>query len=425
MTRPNLLAWIFTVALAGVFTSALHAAEDQIAPATVATPTAQTAPTAQATPTAVATPTATATPTAKATPTATATPTLVEASPLAPSAKSTSKVDDLVAVFNPDLFAVDANRHPVTPMVNMFTHPASDIAREVVGNTWFNFAIFLPFLVLPEVMLLYVIWKFRARGDGRKSATFMGNHALEIMWTAIPCLALIVVSVPVWHVLWKMELPPANQKDALNIEVRGKQFAWDYKYQDHQLSIGQDVTGFQEPLVLEKGKTTILNITSNDVNHAWWVPAFGVKKDAIIGRYTYTWFTPETEGLFKGQCAELCGQSHGIMIISSVVVSPERFADYLAVQHHRNDTLKTWNQLAPSVNDIDQSTLDQAVISYFAKSHSAERQLALRYWIATNYASCARRRQMGLSKDDVIARGAQRRILLDRAIDRVLAVAVK
>ena len=413
MTRPNLLAWIFTVALAGVFTSALHAAEDQIAPAAVSTPTAESAPTIQATPPAVATPMAIAT------------PTLVESSPLAPSAKSTPKVDDLVAVFNPDLYAVDANRKPVTPMVNMFTHPASDIARDVVGNTWFNFLVFLPFLVLPEVMLLYVIWKFRARGDGRKSATFMGNHSLEIMWTAIPCLALLVVSVPVWHVLWKMELPPANQKDAMNIEVRGKQFAWDYKYQDHQLSIGQDVTGFQEPLVLEKGKTTILNITSNDVNHAWWVPAFGVKKDAIIGRYTYTWFTPETEGLFKGQCAELCGQGHGIMIISSVVVSPERFADYLAVQHHRNDTLKTWNQLDPSVNDVDQSTLDQAVTTYFAKSHSAERQLALRYWIATNYASCARQRQMGLSKDDVIARGAQRRILLDRAIDRVLAVAVK
>ena len=413
MTRPNLLAWIFTVALAGVFTSALHAAEDQIAPATAATPVP------------VAAPTTVSTPTPEATQTAVATPTLVESSSLAPGAKTTTKVDDLVAAFNPDLFAVDANRHPVTPMVNMFTHPASDIAREVVGNTWFNFLIFLPFLVLPEVMLLYVIWKFRARSDGRKAATFMGNHALEIMWTAIPCLALIVVSVPVWHVLWKMELPPANQKDALNIEVRGKQFAWDYKYQDHQLSIGQDVTGFQEPLVLEKGKTTILNITSNDVNHAWWVPAFGVKKDAIIGRYTYTWFTPEIEGLFKGQCAELCGQSHGIMVISSVVVSPERFADYLAVQHHRNDTLKTWNQLAPSVNDIDPSTLDQAVITYFAKSHGAERQLALRYWIATNYASCARRRQMGLSKDDVIARGAQRRILLDRAIDRVLAVAIK
>jgi len=167
MTRPLLLAWIFTVALVGV--AALSAAEDQIAPVAPVAPIAS------------------------------------EASPLQPGVATTPKVDDLVATFNPDLYAVDANHHPVTPMVNMFTHPASDIAREVVDNTWFNVLVYLPFLVLPEVMLLYVIWKFRARGDGRKAATFMGNHTLEIIWTAIPCLALLVVSVPVWHVLWKME----------------------------------------------------------------------------------------------------------------------------------------------------------------------------------------------------------------------------
>ncbi len=383
MTRPNLLAWFLALMVVSVYP--LPAAEDLIAP------TAE----------------------------------LVSASPLAPVVQAPPRVDDLVALFNPDILALDANRHPVTPMVNMFTHPASDIAREVVDNTWFNFLIYLPFLVLPEVMLLYVIWKFRARSDGRKAATFMGNHTLEIIWTAIPCLALVVVSVPVWHVLWKMELPPANQKDAMSIEVRGKQFAWDYKYQDYQLSIGQDVTGFQEPLVLEKGKTTILNITSNDVNHAWWVPAFGVKKDAIIGRYTYTWFTPDTEGLFKGQCAELCGQGHGVMLISSVVVDHQHFDEYLSLQRHRNDTFKTWNQLLPSLAVVDQSSLDQAVTTYFAKSHSPERQLALRYWVATNYASCVRRRQIGQTKDEVVARGNQRRLLLDQAIDRVLAIAAK
>ena len=388
MTRPNLLVWFLMLAV--VCATALPAAEHSLAPA----------------------------------PAATANANATAASPLAPVSPQ-AHVDELVALFNPNIYALDANNRPVTPMVNMFTHPASDIAREVVDNTWFNFLIYLPFLVLPELMLLYVIWKFRARPDGRKSATFMGNHTLEIIWTAIPCLALVVVSVPVWHVLWKMELPPVNQKEAMSIEVRGKQFAWDYKYQDYQLSIGQDVTGFQEPLVLEKGKTTILNITSNDVNHAWWVPAFGVKKDAIIGRYTYTWFTPDTEGLFKGQCAELCGQGHGIMIISSVVVDHQQFDSYLAMQRHRNDTLKTWNQLLPSQDTVDQAALDQAVTTYFAKSHSPERQLALRYWLANNYASCARQRQMGLTPDEVVARGSQRRLLLDQAIDRVLAIAAK
>lgn len=379
MIRPNPLAWLLALALFSA--ASLHAAEESMAP-------------------------------------------VVENS-LVPQAQVKPSVDQLVATFNPDLFALDGNKRSVLPITNMFTHPASDIAREVVDNTWFNFLIYLPFLVLPEVLLLYVIWKFRARGDGRKSATFMGNHTLEIIWTAIPCLALVVVSVPVWHVLWKMELPPANQKDALSIEVRGKSFAWDYKYQDHQLSIGQDVTGFQEPLVLQKGKTTILNITSNDVNHAWWVPAFGVKKDAIIGRYTYTWFTPDTEGVFKGQCAELCGQGHGIMVISSVVVSPERFADYLVLQRHRNDTLKIWNQIAPVADKVDQAALDQAVTAYVVKGHSPERQLALRYWIATNYACSSRQRQLGMTKDAVIARGIERRALVDQALDRALAIVSK
>ena len=341
------------------------------------------------------------------------------------SSKPSQSVDELVAIFNPDLFALDADHKPVTPITNMFSQPASDIAREVAENTWLNFLIFLPFLVLPEVLLLYVIWKFKARNDGRKSATFMGNHTLEIIWTAIPCLALVVVSVPVWQVLWKMELPPANQKDAMSIEVRGKSFAWDYKYQDHQISIGQDVMGVQEPLVLQKGKTTILNITSNDVNHAWWVPAFGVKKDAIIGRYTYTWFTPDTEGLFKGQCAELCGQGHGMMVISSVVVSPERFGQYLAMQRQRNDTLKIWNQVAPTISILDQVAFDQAVTTYLAKSRTSDRQMALRYWIASNYASCIRRRQLGLTPAEVVERSVERRHLLDQAIDRALAVASK
>jgi cytochrome c oxidase subunit II len=341
-----------------------------------------------------------------------------------PAVTAPADIDHLVATFNPDLFALEADRHtPVTKIANMFTSPASDIGREVQYNTWFNILVYAPFLILPQFLLLYVIFKFKDRKDGRKSATFMGNHTLEIVWTAIPCLALVVVSVPVWGVLWKMELPPAKAKDAVNIEVRGKSFAWDYKYQNEDLgfAIGQDVTGFQEPLVLEKGRTTVLNITSNDVNHAWWIPAFGVKKDAIIGRYTNTWFTPDTEGLFKGQCAELCGQGHGVMVISAVVVDHARFADYAVVQRHRNDTLKVWNALQPSVEKVEPKAVDEAVAAYLTKGATPQRQLALRYWIASNYVSASRRHQANLSPEQVLAEGHDRRALVDDAIARTLA----
>ena len=268
-----------------------------------------------------------------------------------------------------------------------------------------------------------MIFRFRDRQDGRKAATFMGNHTLEIVWTAIPCLALVVVSVPVWHVLWKMELPPANAHDALNVEVRGKKFAWDYKYQDYQIGIGQDLTGQQEPLVLPKGRTTMLYITSNDVNHAWWVPAFGVKKDAIIGRYTNTWFTPDTEGYYKGQCAELCGNDHGIMVISSVVVSPERFQDYLSLQRHRGDCNAVWKLLKPEVGTVDQAALAAAVKTYLDKGRGAERLLALRFWVASNYASIARVHQSELTIQQVLERGAARRAQLDQTIAAPLAQA--
>lgn len=334
------------------------------------------------------------------------------ADPAAPS------VDQLVATFNPDLYALNGKYDPATKITNMFTSPASDIAREVQFNSWFNIIVYGPFLILPQLLLLYVIFKFRDRKDGRKAATFMGNHALEIIWTAVPCVALVVVSIPVWTILWKMELPPENAHHAMNVEVRGKEFAWDYKYMNQELgfSIGQDVTGFQEPLVLEKGRTTILNITSNDVNHAWWIPAFGVKKDAIIGRYTNTWFTPDTEGFFKGQCAELCGQGHGIMVISSVVVGPELFATYTTLQRHRNDTLKVWNAVQPSVAEVDGKALSEAVAAYAAKGAGPDRQLALRFWIASSYASVQRKRQEGLTPEQVIARGIERRGLVDRAL---------
>lgn len=343
---------------------------------------------------------------------------VANAAEVAPSA--TPSVDTLVQTFNPDIFALDANQRPVHAITNVFTSPASDIARDVASNNWFNLAIYLPFLILPQLVLLFAIYRFRDRKDGRKPATFTGNHTLEIVWTAIPCLALLAVVVPAWKLLWKMELPPAGIERAVVVEVRGKEFAWDYKYQADNLSIGQDVAGIQEPLVLEKDRPAILNMTSNDVNHAWWVPSFGVKKDVIIGRYTNVWFTPDTLGVFKGQCAELCGQGHGIMWISSVVVDSEMFKTYRELLRHRNDTVKIWNLLAPAAV-ADEKELESQVAKYLEKGRGAGRVLALKYWIATNYASIARRHQPDLTSAQVLERGVARRAQLDAVLARSLS----
>jgi cytochrome c oxidase subunit 2 len=309
-------------------------------------------------------------------------------------------VDRDVELFNPNIYAVDAAGNPVHGSKSAFLEPASEIAREVTWVTWFSALVFLPFLVLPLLLLLYVIFKFRDHGDGRKPATFTGNHTLEIVWTIIPCIALTVVSIPTWFVLDRMEAPPVDKKDRMAVRVTGKQFAWDYKYMGFykdekadekvELAVGQFL-GIQEPLVLAKGRTVELHMTSDDVNHAWWIPAFGVKKDCIKGRFTYAWFTPDTTGVYKGQCAELCGDGHGIMIILARVVEKPEFARYLELLRVKDDTLKVWSTIQPPPGTaIDDKALRDAVTGYLAKGRSPERQYALRYWIASNYATLQR-----------------------------------
>ena len=235
-------------------------------------------------------------------------PLLTSAETAVPAA---SEVDRYAALFNQDLYALKGPKGAVvTPMAGVYDAPASDIARDVKQATWFSFLVFLPFLVLPQVLLVWIIWKYRKKADGRAPATFVGNHRLEIIWTAIPCLALVIVGIPMWDLLHKMDSPPADQRRDMVIEVRGKSFAWDYKYQrlggdlptrrEDQFEVGQDIAGTQEPVVLVKDRRVIMSLTSNDVNHAWWIPAFGVKSDVITGRYTRLWFTPDTLGLLQG-----------------------------------------------------------------------------------------------------------------------------
>lgn len=322
----------------------------------------------------------------------------VAASPVAvPSAP----VDQLVATFNPDLHGTGGK--PTIPMTSTWTAPASDIASEVLDNFWFSFLVFLPFLILPQVLLLYAMLKFRDRGDGRPSATFMHNTKLENLWTAIPILALAIVAVPVYPLLYKMELPPENAEQALNITVRGKSFAWEYDYKREGVEVSQDlVSAQQEPVVLIKDVPVVLAITSNDVNHAWWVPAFGVKKDAIFGRYNNTWFTPKQTGAFKGQCAELCGEGHGVMIISAVVVERPEFDAWVALQRFRNPALKVWNAAIEWEQGEPDEALRKAVADYRTRvGAGGMADYALNYWMAYNTVSFGRAAPLrGASAED-------------------------
>lgn len=362
--------------------------------------------------------------TAPAAPAALAAPAAaVEAFAPATPVPPASEAEAWAAKFNPDIFALNADGTPAIPMRNAFTSGASDIAHDVSVNNWFNLLVFLPFLVAPQILLLVVIFKFRDRGDGRKPATFMTNHKLEAIWTIIPCLALVVVSVPVWHVLYKMELPPDavdtnDARQATLVKIIGKKFSWEYEYKHEGLAgINLDAGRRQEPLVLAKDRTAVISMTSNDVNHAWWIPAFGVKKDCIRGRYTNAWFTPDSLGVYKGNCTELCGEGHGIMWISAIVVTPEEFDVWTTVQRHRADAFRVWMLLQPvGGGGTDEGRVREAVARYFEKDRSPARRFALRYWVSANYLTLRRDETFQRISQDLEANESRRKALIDELI---------
>jgi len=194
-------------------------------------------------------------------------------------------------------------------------NPVTPVAHEVRTLFWKAFGITMFFFVLAEGILFVAVIKFRAR-PGRVAAKWHENVRLELVWTAIPALAMVILSGPAFSTMKYMETIP---KSDLQIEVVGHQWFWEYRYPKY------GVVFANEPLVLPVGKTVAANVTSIDVIHSWFVPEFGIKMDANPGRINHVWFQVEKIGKYEGQCAELCGVLHGQMFINVTVVSPEEF----------------------------------------------------------------------------------------------------
>jgi cytochrome c oxidase subunit 2 len=194
-------------------------------------------------------------------------------------------------------------------------NPVTPVAHEVRGLFYKAVVVTAFFFLLAEILLLIAVLRFRAR-PGVPAATFHENVRLEIVWTAIPTLAMIILSGPSFTALKSMETVPQSD---LTVEVIGHQWFWEYRYPK------QGVVYANEPLVIPVGKVVAVDVTSIDVVHSWFVPDFGVKMDANPGRINHTWFQVEKPGVYGGQCAELCGVLHGEMMITVNVVSPEEF----------------------------------------------------------------------------------------------------
>jgi cytochrome c oxidase subunit 2 len=159
------------------------------------------------------------------------------------------------------------------------------------------------------------------------------------MWTVIPCLILIVIAVPSFRLLYKQDAIP---KADVTIKAIGYQWYWGYEYPDQNIAFDANMIETKnlkpnQPRLLETdnhvvvpvNKVVKVLITANDVLHAWAVPSFGVKRDAVPGRINETWFKAEKEGVYYGQCSELCGSRHAFMPITVRVVSDKQYNEWL------------------------------------------------------------------------------------------------
>ncbi|CAE6885745.1 Cytochrome c oxidase polypeptide II [Pseudomonas marincola] len=224
------------------------------------------------------------------------------------------------------------------------TPGATEVSRSVFD---LHMTIFWICVVIGVVVFGAMIWSMiiHRRSTGQEPAHFHESTTVEILWTVVPLLILVVMAVPATKTL--INIYDSSESD-LDIQVTGYQWKWHYKY------LGQDVEFFSNlttpqaqinnqeakgenylrevdnPLVIPVDAKVRFLITSADVIHAWWVPAMAVKKDAIPGFINESWTRMDTPGTYRGQCAELCGKDHGFMPIVVEVKSKPDFEAWLA-----------------------------------------------------------------------------------------------
>jgi cytochrome c oxidase subunit 2 len=227
----------------------------------------------------------------------------------------------------------------------------SEISRNVHSLHMTMFWICVAIGALVFGAMFYSIVRFR-KSSGAQPAHFHENTAVELIWTAIPFAILVAMTIPAAGVLIKMD--DTSQAD-LTIKITGYQWKWHYDYLDQDVSffsaLAQDSNAARQlgaqidlksvdhyllnvdhPVVVPIGQKVRFLITSNDVNHAWWVPDLAVKKDAIPGFINEFWTRIDVPGVYRGQCAELCGRDHAFMPIVVEAKTPEDYAVWLEAQ---------------------------------------------------------------------------------------------
>jgi len=249
-----------------------------------------------------------------------------------------------------------------------FQAPESPVARNVYELHLIILGICVVIFVGVFGVMLYSIIKHR-KSVGHKAAHFHENTTVEIIWTIIPLVVLVLMMIPSTKTLLAMR---DSSSPDMTIKVTGYQWKWGYEYLQGE---GQGIQFYStlatpreqiegktakgehyllevdNPVVVPVGKKVRVLTTGADVIHSWWVPALGVKQDANPGFIRDTWFKADTPGVYRGQCAELCGKDHGFMPIVVHVVTPEKYTAWVAQQKKM--------MVAAAVDPNKQWTLDE------------------------------------------------------------------
>lgn len=245
----------------------------------------------------------------------------------------------------------------------------TELSRDIHGLHMLIFWICVLIAVAVFGMMIYSLVKFR-HSQGAVAANFDHSTKAEIVWTIIPIAILVGMAVPAAETLIKIE----DMRDSqLTVKVTGYQWKWHYEYLDQkvnffstlsrdsdaarQLKSGIDpfkvpnyLLDVDKPLVVPVGTKVRILLTASDVIHAWWVPAFGMKKDAIPGFVNELWFRADETGVFRGQCAELCGRDHAFMPVVVEVKSQADYETWLKAQQGGTEQAATATASATTTN---------------------------------------------------------------------------
>lgn len=238
------------------------------------------------------------------------------------------------------------------PNATGFQPAATELARQIHSLDNLLLWIITLITLFVTALLVYCIVRYNRRANPNPG-TFTHNTPLEIAWTLGPILILVLIGSFSLPVLFNQQEIPEGE---VHIKVTGYQWYWGYEYTDHEFAFDsfllpkEDLAanGYNEDeyllatdtrVVVPVGKTVVMDVTGADVIHSWTIPSFGVKQDAVPGRIAQLWFEADVEGVYFGQCSELCGKDHAYMPITVEVVSEDAYQEWLkgAIEEYAGD----------------------------------------------------------------------------------------